>query len=329
MIRDLTEAQVNRLEAVAGSKDLGSRVRRDDASGARLSACVRACAFLGVLLRAVRPRQWSKNVLVVAAPCAAGAIARPHVAERVALAFVVFCLLSSATYLLNDVRDSERDCAHPRKRLRPVAAGELSERTALLAGGALAILGMALAGAVGLTLATVGLAYLAITAGYSLWWRGVVVLDIVAIAAGFVLRAAAGGAAGEVYLSRSFLLVAAFGSTFLVVGKRYAELRDTHAGSSARSTLRRYSAGSLRLLLACSALGAVVAYGLWALTGAGSGVWHVLSIVPFTLWLTRYATLVGRGAGQSPEEVIVSDRSLVALTVVWGVLFVSGVYAGH
>lgn len=298
-------------------------------SGARSPAPVRLSAFLEVLLRAVRPRQWSKNVLVVAAPCAAGAIARPQVAERVAVAFVVFCLLSSATYLFNDVRDAERDRAHPRKRLRPVASGELSERAALLTGGALAMMGVALAGAVGLALATVGVAYLAVTAGYSLWWRGVVVLDIVAIAAGFVLRAVAGGAAGDVYLSRSFLLVAAFGATFLVVGKRHAELRDTATDSSARSTLRRYSTGSLRLLLACSALGALVAYGLWAFTGQGSGVWHVLSIVPFTLWLARYATLVDEGAGQSPEGVIVGDRPLVALTVIWGVLFVSGVYAGH
>ena len=268
-------------------------------------------------------------MLVLAAPCAAGAITHPAVAARVGAAFVAFCLLSSATYMLNDVRDAEQDRSHPRKRLRPIAAGELSERAALLSGALLAFVGLAVATAVTPVLGAVGFAYLAVTASYSLWWRGVVALDIVAVASGFVLRAAAGGAAGMVHLSRSFLLVAAFGATFLVVGKRYAELREGPTGSTMRGTLRRYSSGSLRLALAGSGCGAVVAYGLWAFAGPGHGVWHVLSILPFGLWLARYATLVADGAGESPEEVILGDRALLALTAVWAVLFVSGVYAGR
>lgn len=291
-----------------------------------------AARSVGVLLRAARPRQWSKNVLVVAAPCAAGVILRPDVAWRVVAAFVAFCLLSSATYLLNDVRDAEQDRSHPRKRLRPVAAGELSERAALLAAALLALAGLGLASAVAPLLGAVGLGYLAVTISYSLWWRGVVVLDIVAVACGFVLRAVAGGAAGTVYLSRSFLLVAAFGATFLVAGKRHAELRHHSTrpdGTSTRGTLHRYSAASLRVVLACSAIAAAIAYGLWAFTGPGHGVWHVLSIVPFALWLARYAVLVGDGAGQSPEEVIVGDRVLLALTAIWAALFLSGVYAGR
>jgi decaprenyl-phosphate phosphoribosyltransferase len=282
-----------------------------------------------VLLRAARPRQWSKNVLVAAAPCAAGVILRPEVAWRVAVAFLAFCLLSSATYLLNDVRDAEEDRLHPRKRLRPVAARELSERAALLLAALLTLAGLALASAVTPILVAFGFAYLAVTVSYSLWWRGVVVLDVVAVAGGFVLRASAGGAAGMVYLSRSFLLVAAFGATFLVAGKRYAELRERSPGSLTRGTLRRYSDGALRLLLTCSATAAVIAYGLWAFTGPAHGVLHVLSILPFGLWLARYATLVGAGAGQSPEEVIVGDRVLLALTAIWAALFLSGVYAGR
>jgi len=282
-----------------------------------------------VLLRAARPRQWSKNVLVLAAPCAAGVIARPQIAMRVALAFVVFCLLSSATYLVNDVRDRDQDRLHPRKRLRPVAAGELSKRAALLTGGAIALAGLALASAVAPALVLVGCAYLAVTASYSLWWRGVVVLDIVAIAAGFVLRTTAGGAAAGVHLSRSFLLVAACGAMFLVAGKRYGELRDGAAPSPARATLRRYSAGSLRLLLVLCAATATAAYALWALVGPGHGVWHVLSIVPFVAWLARYGVLLGEGDGESPEETIAHDRVLLALSAVWVVLFLSGVYAGR
>jgi decaprenyl-phosphate phosphoribosyltransferase len=281
------------------------------------------------LLRAARPRQWSKNALVLAAPCAAGAIARPEVAERVAAAFLAFCLLASATYLLNDVRDAEQDRLHPSKRSRPVAAGELSQRAALLAAALLALAGLALAGLAAPALGAIGLVYLLLTGGYSLWLRGVVVLDLVAVAAGFVLRAAAGGAAGRVYLSRAFLVVAALGATFLVVGKRYAELREGGQGARTRATLRRYSRPGLSWLLALSGAGALVAYGVWALTGPGGGPWHALSIVPLGLWLGRYAVLVARGAGQSPEEVILGDPALLALTGVWAGLFLGGVYAGR
>jgi decaprenyl-phosphate phosphoribosyltransferase len=283
----------------------------------------------GVLLRAARPRQWSKNVLVLVAPCAAGVILRPEVAWRVAVAFLAFCLLSSATYLLNDVRDAEQDRSHPRKRLRPLAAGELSERRALIAAVLLALAGLGVASAVTPLLGAVGLSYLAVTVSYSLWWRGVVVLDIIAVVAGFVLRASAGGAAAMIYLSRSFLLVAAFGATFLVAGKRYAELRERPTGSTARRTLRRYTDASLRIVLACSAIAAVLAYGLWAFTGPGHGSWHILSIVALGLWLARYASLVHAGAGQSPEEVILGDRVLLTLTAVWAALFLSGVYAAR
>jgi decaprenyl-phosphate phosphoribosyltransferase len=281
------------------------------------------------LLRAARPRQWSKNLLVLAAPCAAGAIARPQVAVRVGGAFLAFCLLASATYLLNDVRDAEQDRLHPRKRLRPVAAGELSKRTALCAGALLALAGLVLAVAVAPALAAIGLAYLALTAGYSLLLRRVVVLDLAVVAAGFVLRAAAGGAAAGVYLSRAFLLVAALGATFLVVGKRYAELRDGGSVARTRATLRRYTGAGLRRLLVAAGAGTLLAYGVWALTGPGGGPWHALSILPLGLWLCRYAALVARGEGQSPEEVILGDRGLLLLTAAWAALFLGGVYAGR
>lgn len=278
------------------------------------------------LLRACRPRQWSKNLLVLAAPCAAGKIDEAAVAGRVAGAFLAFCLLASATYLVNDVRDAERDRLHPRKRLRPVAAGEISPRTALMSSAVLALAGLALATALAPLLGLLGLAYLGLTAAYSLWWRGVVVLDVVAVAAGFVVRAAAGGAAVDVPLSRSFVLVAAFGATFLVVGKRHAELLDTPAGLATRPTLRRYSPSSLQVMLGASGVVAVLAYLVWALTGPGAGVLHVLSVLPLALWLVRYAVLVARGAGQSPEEVILGDRMLLALTLVWIPLFLGGVH---
>lgn len=268
-------------------------------------------------------------MLVVAAPCAAGIVTRPEIALRVAVAFIVFCLLASAAYLVNDIHDAPQDRIHPRKRYRPIASGQLSPRLALTAGCLMVVVALTLAVVAAPMLALVGAAYLAITASYSIWWRQLVVLDMLAIASGFVLRAVAGGAVGHIHLSRSFLVVAGCGAMFLVAGKRYAELREGAIAPHARATLRRYSPTALRLMLIVSAMAAVAAYGVWALTGPGHGVWHLLSVLPLALGLARYGKLIGRGAGQSPEETVVQDRVLLSLGVVWTVLFMAGVYAGQ
>jgi decaprenyl-phosphate phosphoribosyltransferase len=282
-----------------------------------------------VLLRACRPRQWSKNLLVLAAPAAAGMIDRPLVAAQVAGAFVVLCLISSATYLVNDVRDREQDRRHPLKRLRPVASGDLSPAAALRWAALLALLGIALASAIAPGLAALACGYLLLTASYSLWLRRVVVADILVIASGFVLRAFAGGVASDIYLSRWFVIVTGCCAVYLVAAKRYAELREHGGSDPARATLRRYSLGRLRLLLAAAATLGGVAYTGWAVTRPSHLLWYGLSIAPFLLWLVRYATLIGAGAGQAPEELILRDRTLLALGVAWGVLFLGGVYVGR
>jgi decaprenyl-phosphate phosphoribosyltransferase len=288
-----------------------------------------ALARAEVLLRACRPRQWAKNVLVLAAPCAAGVIGKGSVAAEVAGAFVVLCLASSATYLVNDVRDIEQDRMHPRKSKRPIAAGELSPRAALWWAALLATLAVIGAAAISLPLAAVVIAYMALTGTYSVWWRHVVVLDILAIAAGFVLRAIAGGAATDIYLSRWFLLVTAFCAVFLVAAKRLAELRDHSGDGPSRATLEHYSLGSLRLTLATAATCAGVAYVSWAASRPTHLVWYLLSAVPFLAWLGRYAQLIGTGAGQAPEELILRDRTLLVLSVAWALLFMGGVYVGR
>ena len=282
-----------------------------------------------VLLRACRPRQWAKNLLVLAAPAAAGAIDSPLVAAQVAGAFVVLCLISSATYLVNDVRDVEQDRIHPRKRFRPIAAGELSPAVAMKIAAALALGGILAAVAIRPALGAVAAGYLALTASYSLWLRHVVILDIVAIAAGFVLRALAGGVATDIYLSRWFVIVTGCCAVFLVAAKRYAELREHGGSGPMRATLRMYSGAGLRLTLLTAATLAGAAYIGWAVTRPAHLVWYVLSSMPFLLWLGRYAQLIGSGAGQAPEELILRDRVLLALSVVWGVLFLGGVYVGH
>jgi decaprenyl-phosphate phosphoribosyltransferase len=280
------------------------------------------------LIRACRPRQWVKNVLVVAAPGAAGILARPDVAGQVAVSFVCFCLLSSSTYLLNDVHDRREDRRNPSKRDRPIAAGELSVRTAVAAALALALGGLALAAAVRPALAGVGAGYLALTAGYTMWWRSIAVADIAAVAGGFVLRALAGGVATSVPVSRWFMLVTSFGALFLVAGKRYAELKAAEQTPLVRVSLRAYSMQYLRFVLGLAATVTTTGYCLWAFQRAHTAKlsWYELTVIPFVLWLLRYALLLDGGEGQAPEDLVLHDGFLLSMSSAWLAVFVCGVY---
>jgi decaprenyl-phosphate phosphoribosyltransferase len=281
------------------------------------------------VLRACRPRQWLKNLVVALAPAAAGALSRPVVVAQVCGALGAFCLLSSATYLINDIRDRDSDRLHPRKRFRPVAAGDLSPSRALRIAVLLAVAGVALALAIRPALAVVAVCYLTLTLSYSFVWRQVMVADIAMVAAGFLVRAAAGGVAAGVRLSGSFLLVTSACALFLVMGKRYAELRERGPRAATRLTLRRYSPRVLRQLMAATAALGCIAYARWAFTRPELGPWIELSLMPFALWLGRYATMLSSGAGEAPEELILRDPALLALATLWTILFVTGLYGAR
>jgi decaprenyl-phosphate phosphoribosyltransferase len=282
-------------------------------------------AGAAALVRACRPRQWVKNVLVLAAPGAAGALTQPEVPGRLALTFLAFCALSSSTYLLNDLHDRHEDRLHPRRANRPIASGALSPTLAIGAAVALAIAGLGLAFLVQPWLAAVGLSYLTLTGSYTLWWRSVAVADIASIACGFVLRALAGGVATDVPVSRWFLLVTSFGALFLVAGKRYAELRS---GTLSRVSLEDYSEHYLRFVLGLAATVATTAYCLWAFQRSHQAhlTWYELTVIPFVLWLLRYALLLEGGEGEAPERTVFGDRFLLTMSAAWMALFVSGVY---
>ena len=279
----------------------------------------------GALLRACRPRQWVKNVLVGIAPAAAGALTAPGVVLDTLGAFVAFCMVSSATYLVNDVRDREQDRRHPRKCQRPVAAGELSPRRAVRMAWLLAVLGVGVSVSVRPALGVVAVGYLALTISYSICWRHVAIADIVAVAGGFLLRAIAGGVAADVPLSRSFLVVASACALFVVTGKRHAEIVDDAAGAT-RTTLGRYSRPLLRRLLAGAAAIGCIAYARWAFARPELGPWLELSMVPFVMWLGRYGLMLRTGAGETPEELVLRDPVLLGLGALWAVLFLGGIY---
>ena len=281
-------------------------------------------------LALARPRQWVKNTLVIAAAGAAGALGHDDVPGRVLVAAIAFCLISAAIYALNDVRDRHEDRRHPRKRLRPVAAGEIEPREAVGFGIVLMVCGLILATAVTPLLTAVALGYVALTVTYTWVWRRIAVLDLVALAGGFVLRAVAGGVAAPVGLSRWFVLVVTFAAIFVAVGKRLAEsIRTTSSGHGARAVMRHYTPRRLRLLLSLSGTGALFAYCVWAFdVPTVNGVpWRLLTIIPFAVCLIRYSRVVRAGGGEAPEEVLMSDRILAAAAVGWLTLFALGVNA--
>lgn len=287
---------------------------------------------MSALIRSARPHQWLKNVLVVAAPGAAGVLDDPGAVGRTALVFVAFCLASSGTYLWNDVLDVESDRAHPVKSRRPIAAGLVGLRTARLVGSALLVAGLGVAVGTGRWRAVVAvLAYILITTSYSAIWKHIAVIDLVAIASGFVLRAAAGAWAVGVEMSGWFLLVTTFGALFIVAGKRYAEARELgDSAGSVRATLDEYSEGFLRFVLSVTCGGALVSYCVWAFETrdlAGTELpWYELSIVPMITAFFRYALVLDQGHGAAPEEVFRNDRVLQVLGLVWVVVFGVAVY---
>jgi decaprenyl-phosphate phosphoribosyltransferase len=309
-------------------------VARADAANAADAGTRRAAAepLLGALVRTARPKQWAKNVLVVAAPAAAGVLDEPEAIFDTAVAFIAFCLAASATYFFNDVRDAEADRGHPRKMNRAIAAGVVSEPLAIGVAVTLAVLAVLVSFAASWELAAVVGGYLVLTLAYSSWLKHEPVIDLACVAAGFVLRLIAGGLAVGVPISEWFLIVAAAGSLFMVTGKRSAELLELgdQAGEH-RASLNSYSPSFLLYLRALSSGVALLGYCLWAFqsaTAAHAPVWYQLSIVPFALGVLRYALLLDRGAGGAPEDLVLSDPHLLAIGVVWLVTFGIAVYAG-
>jgi decaprenyl-phosphate phosphoribosyltransferase len=281
------------------------------------------------VVRSLRPRQWTKNLLVAAAPLAAGSLFDAPVWWQTLVAFVSFCALSGAVYLVNDTVDVESDRAHPRKRLRPIAAGELSVRTALMVAAVLGVAAIAAGTAVDPDLGLLLLTYAVLQVAYSLWLKHEPVLDLAVVSVGFLMRAVSGGLAAGLPLSDFFLMVAGFGSLFMVAGKRYSELHALGSEAGTRRSLVRYTDSYLRFVWSIAATSTALAYCLWAFEQDGGDVpWQSISIVPFVLGLLRYAVDVDVGRAAEPEDIILADRGLQAIGLVWFVLVCLGVLGG-
>ncbi|MEX1006976.1 MAG: decaprenyl-phosphate phosphoribosyltransferase [Acidimicrobiia bacterium] len=282
------------------------------------------------IIKTARPKQWIKNVLVFAAPAAAGVLDEADAIAKTLIAFLAFCLAASGTYLLNDAADAEADRLHPTKRSRPIAAGNLSPSVARGVAVGLIVVACAITAPINDgKLTAVVAAYVAVTLSYTLWLKHEPVIDLAAVAAGFVFRAIAGGVATGVRLSDWFLIVAGAGSLFIVTGKRHAEQVELGSASHGhRSTLGEYSTAYLGFVRAVAAGVMITAYCLWAFENAsktGDTTWFRLSIVPFVIGVLRYGFVIEEGGGGAPEEVVLGDRVLMVVGVIWAVTFMLGV----
>lgn len=297
--------------------------------GARVADRVPTSAWhIPAILQLLRPAQWAKSGLVLAAPLAAGVLDRPAVAVHALTAVAAFILAAAAVYATNDVLDADDDRAHPTKRLRPVASGAVTARTALLLSAACAGSGIALAASLGWLTVVVVVLYLASSSAYVLLLRRIPVLDVVVVAVGFVLRALAGAAATHLVVSSWFLLVALFGSLFLVCAKRRSELSNLKTTINSRVTLSQYSLGWLDQVVTVSLAGTVLAYAMWAFQPQGADVIRSVlaaSVLPILVGLLRYLLLVDHGSGERPERTL-TDPLLLGSGAVWLVLLVSGIY---
>jgi decaprenyl-phosphate phosphoribosyltransferase len=285
--------------------------------------------LVGPLVRSARPSLCPRNLLVFAAPGAAGVLSSGAGWRDSSIALVSFVLASSCTYMFNDVWDRERDRQHEEKRDRPVASGALG------VGPALFVSALLLTGAIALPFATghrdltlVIAAYLTINAAYSFALKHVVILELFSVSSGYVLRALAGAVAAGVPASPWFLIVISTVSLHVVASKRAAELSHSGEGHS-RPVLADYTKELLDLIRSSTLSVALIGYLLWTFTGdsrVASEASALLSAIPFALCLFRYSQLAAAGSGEQPDKILRQDAMLLSYVISWVVVFFLGVY---
>ncbi len=261
----------------------------------------------------LRPHQWVKNGLLLAAPFAAEALFNFHNLARLAIGILAFSLAASATYIVNDCVDAARDRLHPAKRHRPIASGAMPQPLALALAVVLGMASFAAATTLGWAFLTVVGIYLALTTAYSTVLKQIPIVDLAAVACGFLLRGVAGAVALHLPVTGPFLLVVSFAALLLVVGKRHGDVMALGSGAAGhRATLAAYTPEFVTQLLAISSTGTLVTYAMWAFSlQAGESGFPVLSlsVVPFAVGALRVVQLVLLGEGADPAHLL-ADRGL-------------------
>jgi 4-hydroxybenzoate polyprenyltransferase len=286
------------------------------------------------LIAALRPRQWTKNGLIFIALAFTLNLQQPGLLVRSVATFACFCALSSAGYLLNDVLDVTADQAHPTKRFRPIAAGQMPVGFALGLGLVLALVGLAGGFLINPLLGVLALAYGLLTAVYSMTLKHLVLLDIFGIAGGFVLRAASGAVAIDVPISPWLYIATLLGALLIALGKRRTELETLgmEAAIGHRRNLESYTLEFIDQLIVVISSAALMTYALYTFSAENLPRNHSMMLtIPIVLYgLFRYLFLVRQGdVGASPEELLFRDRPLLAAVALWALLAVTLLYLGR
>lgn len=311
-----------------------------NATVAEAAPPVRPTSLAVGLVKACRPKQWAKNVLVFIAPASANIIITReadgfsfHTLPLLSTlgAFVAFSMVASGTYLVNDAVDVDADRRHPTKRNRPIAAGVVPVPVAYGLAVALVAGGLGLGLRINWQFFVVLGIYAMQTTLYSYWLKNEPVLDLVALAGGFILRLLGGAYAVDVVISKWFFIISCFGALFIATGKRMAEKRELEGRAEGiRKTLGIYTEEYLRFLQTVAAGIVLIGYVQWSFERAdlaeGAAVWFLLSILPFLVAILRYTLLVELGKGSAPEELLLADRQLQVMGLIWAVLVGIGFY---
>jgi len=285
--------------------------------------------------RALRPHQWTKNLLVFAALLFSKHLFEPDPFLRACLAFLAFCGLSGAVYLWNDIADIEGDRLHPKKKHRPIARGELSVRSATLGAIVLSVTALGLAFAMDLGLGLCASSYLALNLAYSFGLKHIVILDVLSISLGFVLRALAGGYAVDVPVTEWLLVLTLLLALFLALAKRRHEITSlSEKAVSHRAILAEYSPYLIDQMTSVVTASVVTAYAFYTLspeTVSKFGTEKLSWTLPFVLYgIFRYLYLVHqKDRGDSPTDMLLTDRPLLVTVALWVVMVIAVVYTAH
>ena len=287
---------------------------------------------IGAAVASLRPKQWVKNLFVFAGVIFSQQLFTPLFWPALG-AFALFCVLSGSMYLLNDVADAEKDRLHPTKRFRPVASGALPRGGALALGIGLLVASLVASFALSWRFGLVAAGYGVLLTAYSVWLKHLVILDVLAVAVGFVLRAVAGAVAIDVEISGWLLICTVLIALFLAVGKRRHEYLTLSGNAAAhRPILAEYSEGFLDQMIAVVTASTVTAYALYTMSPETVAKFHTRLLpltLPFVLYgIFRYLYLLyRRQLGGNPSDLLLNDRALLLNTVLWVLSLLVLIYA--
>jgi 4-hydroxybenzoate polyprenyltransferase len=278
---------------------------------------------LRAAIKTGRPKEWIKNVFVFAGLLFSGKFDQSHAVAEALITFVAFCMVSSAGYFLNDLIDVELDRKHPKKRFRPLAAGELSQRAAMTIAPVLALVAVALAfGAVNWEVGLMVVGYGVAQTAYSLGLKQIVIIDVMTLAGLFILRVAAGASAVDAHASEWLILCTGMLAAFLGFTKRRQEaVSELHEGTSTRPVLEHYSLPFLDQMVSLVTTGTVISYAIYTVNSPQIGSQMMLTIPPVVYGIFRYLYLIyDRNDDRSMSGIVAGDRGIQAAAAAFAII---------